>query len=183
MHIETSADARRSRRHAVGGDHAGPAAGDRGYLAAAASRFSLWWHGNRRPPALTADTAPGAGLQGGTAGEDPQPNGDAIPVVQYGVGRQPCRCAQINSLLEFSHAVSMQSTVSRLLQLKIYRTSTRSRCTCTRVHVQYKTRYEVYIRVQYFMYSANKKDVHTKDVPVHEKDQSKAKIQQRTYHT
>ena len=78
--------------------------------------------------------------------------------MQYGVGRQPCRCAQINSLLEFSHAVSMQSTVSRLLQLKIYRTSTRSRCTCTRVHVQYKTRYEVYIRVQYFMYSANKKE-------------------------
>ena len=104
-------------------------------------------------------------------------------VVQYGVGRQPCRCAQINSLIEFSHAVSMQPTVSRLLQLKIYRTSTRSRCTCTRVHVQYKTRYEVYIRVQYFMYSANKKEVHTKDVPVHEKDQSKAKIQQRTYHT
>ena len=103
--------------------------------------------------------------------------------MQYGVGRQPCRCAQINSLLEFSHAVSMQSTVSRLLQLKIYRTSTRSRCTCTRVHVQYKTRYEVYIRVQYFMYSANKKEVHTKDVPVHEKDQSKAKIQRRTYHT
>ena len=32
-------------------------------------------------------------------------------VVQYGVGRQPCRCAQINSLLEASHAVSMQSTV------------------------------------------------------------------------
>ena len=78
--------------------------------------------------------------------------------MQYGVGRQPCRCAQINSLLEVSHAVSMQSTVSRLLQLKIYRTSTRSRCTCTRVHVQYKTRYEVYIRVQYFMYSANKKE-------------------------
>ena len=56
-------------------------------------------------------------------------------VVQYGVGRQPCRCAQINSLIEFSHAVSMQPTISRLLQLKIYRTSTRSRCTCTRVHV------------------------------------------------
>ena len=94
--------------------------------------------------------------------------------MQYGVGRQPCRCAQINSLIEFSHAVSMQPTISRLLQLKIYRTSTRSRCTCTRVHVQYKTRYEVYIRVQYFMYSANKKEVHTEDVPVHEKDQSKA---------
>ena len=40
----------------------GPAADDRGYLAAAASRFSLWWHGDRRPPALTADTASGAGL-------------------------------------------------------------------------------------------------------------------------
>ena len=78
--------------------------------------------------------------------------------MQYGIGRQPCRCAQINSLLEVSHAVSMQSTVSRLLQLKIYRTSTRSRCTCTRVHVQYKTRYEVYIRVQYFMYLASEKE-------------------------
>ena len=60
-----------------------------------------------------------------------------VTVVQYGVGRQPCRCAHINSLLEVSHAVSMQSTVSRLLQLKIHRTSTRSRCTCTRVPVQY----------------------------------------------
>ena len=84
MRIETSADARQSRRHAAGGGLAGPAAGDRGYLAAAASRFSLWWHGNRRPPALTADTAPGAGLQGGTAGEDPQPNGDAIPAPSEG---------------------------------------------------------------------------------------------------
>ena len=36
MHIETSADARRSRRHAAGGDHVGPAAGGHGYLAAAA---------------------------------------------------------------------------------------------------------------------------------------------------
>eukprot|EP01048_Picozoa_sp_COSAG05_P000212 COSAG05_NODE_6_length_45604_cov_26.489660_2_plen_177_part_00 len=36
------------------------------------------------PPALTADTAPGAGLQGGTAGEDPQPNGDAIPAPSEG---------------------------------------------------------------------------------------------------
>ena len=79
MHIETSADARRSRRHADGGDHAGPAAGDRGYLAAAASRFSLWWHGERRPPALTADTDPGAGLQARDEGEDQPPNGDAIP--------------------------------------------------------------------------------------------------------
>ena len=50
--------------------------------------------------------------------------------MQYGVGRQPCRCAQINSLLEVSHAVSMQSTVSRLLQLRSTEPSTRSRCTC-----------------------------------------------------
>ena len=78
MPIETSADARKSRRHAAGVDHAGRAADDRGYLAAAASRFSLWWHGDRRPPALTADTASGAGLQGGNEGEVQPPNGDAI---------------------------------------------------------------------------------------------------------
>ena len=30
---------------------------------------------------------------------------------------------------------------------------------------------------------ANKKEVHTKDVPVHEKYQSKAKIQRKIYHT
>ena len=77
MHIETSADARRSRRHAAGVDRAGHAADDRGYLAAAASRFSSWWSGERRSPALTADADSGAGLQGGTAGEVPQPNGDA----------------------------------------------------------------------------------------------------------
>ena len=71
MHIETSADARRSRRHAAGGGLAGPAADDRGYLAAAASRLSLWWRGTSRPQALTADTASGAGLQGG--------NDDAVP--------------------------------------------------------------------------------------------------------
>ena len=78
MPIETSADARRSRRHAAGVGRAGHAADDRGYLAAAASRFSLWWHGDRRPPALTADTASGAGLQGGNEGEVQPPNGDAI---------------------------------------------------------------------------------------------------------
>ena len=77
MHIETSADARRSRRHDAGGGLAGPAADDRGYLAAAASRFSSWWHGDRRPPALTADTASGAGLQGGNDDEVPSPEGDA----------------------------------------------------------------------------------------------------------
>ena len=78
MPIETSADARKSRRHAAGVDHAGRAADDRGYLAAAASRISSWWSGDRRPPALTADTASGAGLQGGNEGEVRLPNGDAI---------------------------------------------------------------------------------------------------------
>ena len=79
MHIETSADARRSRRHAAGGGLAGPAADDRGYLAAAASRLSLWWHGASRPQGLTADTESGAGLQARNEGEDQPPNGDAIP--------------------------------------------------------------------------------------------------------
>ena len=79
MHIETSADARRSRRHAAGVDRAGHAADDRGYLAAAASRLSLWWHGASRPQGLTADTDPGAGLQARDEGEDQPPNGDAIP--------------------------------------------------------------------------------------------------------
>ena len=51
--------------------------GDRGYLAAAASRFSLWWHGQRRPPALTADTDPGAGLQGSIEGDVPPCDGEA----------------------------------------------------------------------------------------------------------
>ena len=77
MHIETSADARRSQRHTVSGGHDGPAAGGRGYLATAASRFSSWWSGERRPPALTADTASGAGLQGGNDDVVPSSNGDA----------------------------------------------------------------------------------------------------------
>ena len=77
MHIETSADARRSRRHAAGGGLAGPAADDRGYLAAAASRFSSWWSGERRSPALTADADSGAGLQGGNDDEVPSSDGDA----------------------------------------------------------------------------------------------------------
>ena len=79
MHIETSADARQSRRHAAGGGLAGPAADDRGYLAAAASRFSSWWSGGRRSPALTADADSGAGLQGGNDDEVPSSDGDAIP--------------------------------------------------------------------------------------------------------
>ena len=79
MHIETSADARRSARHTVSGGHDGPAAGGRGYLATAASRFSSWWSGERRPQGLTADTESGAGLQARNEGEDQPPNGDAIP--------------------------------------------------------------------------------------------------------
>ena len=78
MHIETNADARRStRRHTVSGGYDGPAAGGRGYLATAASRFSSWWSGERRPPALTADVDPDAGLQGGTTDDVPPSDGDA----------------------------------------------------------------------------------------------------------
>ncbi len=84
MHIETSADARRSRRHAAGVDHVGHAADDRGYLAAAASRFSSWWSGERRSPALTADADSGAGLQGGNADSNPLSNGDAAPAPPEG---------------------------------------------------------------------------------------------------
>ena len=73
MHIETSADARRSKRHAAGGGLAGPAVEDRGYLA----RLSSWWNGVSRPQGLTADIASGAGLQGGIEDEIPQSNGDA----------------------------------------------------------------------------------------------------------
>ena len=77
MHIETSADARRSRRHAAGDDHVGLAARGYGYLAAAASRFSMWWSGNRRSPALTAGAVSGTGLQGGNDDDVSQSNGDA----------------------------------------------------------------------------------------------------------
>ena len=77
MHIETSADARQSRRHAAGGGLAGPAVENRGYLA----RFSSWWSGERRPQALTADTASGAGLQGG--------NDDAVPSSDGGAATAP----------------------------------------------------------------------------------------------
>ena len=55
----------------------GPATGGRGYLATAASRFSSWWSGERPPPALTADTASGAGLQGGNDDEVSSSDGDA----------------------------------------------------------------------------------------------------------
>ena len=104
MHIETSADARRSKRHAAGGGLAGPAADDRGYLAAAASRLSLWWSGTSRPPALTADTASGAGLQGGNEGEVRLPNGDAIsaPSADSNPRSQPNRRAMPMICLQWS---------------------------------------------------------------------------------
>ena len=77
MHIETSADARRSKRHGAGAD-------DRGYLASAASRLSSWWSGASRPQGLTADTASGAGLQARNDGDDSPPNGYAIPAPPAG---------------------------------------------------------------------------------------------------
>ena len=77
MRTETSADARRSTQRTASGGHDGPAAGGRGYLATAASRFSSWWSGERRPPALTADADSGAGLQGGNDDEVPSSDGDA----------------------------------------------------------------------------------------------------------
>ena len=77
MRIETSADARRSTQRTASGGHDGPAAGGRGYFATAASRFSIWWSGERRPPALTADADPGAGLQGGNDDAVPSSDGDA----------------------------------------------------------------------------------------------------------
>jgi len=78
MHIETSADARQSRRHAAGDGRAGLAADDRGYFAAAASRLSSWWSGTSRPQGLTADAEPGAGLQARNKDSDPPSNGDAF---------------------------------------------------------------------------------------------------------
>ena len=102
MHIETSADARRSRRHVASGGLAGPAADDRGYLAAAASRFSSWWSGERRSPALTADADSGAGLQGGTTDSDPPSNGDAAPAPPEG-GEPPSQSNQDSFFLPPSH--------------------------------------------------------------------------------
>ena len=100
MHIETSADARRSKRHDAGGGLAGPAADDRGYLAAAASRLSLWWHGASRPQGLTADTASGAGLQARNDGDDSPPNGYAIPAPPAGGSPEsdPDRCCWVRPL-------------------------------------------------------------------------------------
>ena len=37
----------------------------------------MWWSGNRRSPALTADADSGAGLQGGNDDEVPSSDGDA----------------------------------------------------------------------------------------------------------
>ena len=55
----------------------GLASGGHGYLAAAANRVSMWWSGNRRPSALTADADSGAGLQGGIDDDVPRSDGDA----------------------------------------------------------------------------------------------------------
>ena len=63
MHIETSADARQSKRHAVGGGLDGPAAGGRGFFATIASAFSSVVGGASHPRALTADADSGAGLR------------------------------------------------------------------------------------------------------------------------
>ena len=124
MHIETSADARRSRRHDAGGGRAGPAADDRGYLAAAASRLSLWWSGTSRPQALTADTASGAGLQGGNEGEVRLPNGDAItaPSADGYPRTQPILVAQQSvpvagqeAGLETNHRAPLRSGAARPL--------------------------------------------------------------------
>ena len=60
------------------------AADDRGYFAAAASRLSLWWRGTSRPQALTADTASGAGLQGGIEDDVPPSNGGAATAPSEG---------------------------------------------------------------------------------------------------
>ena len=53
-------------------------------ITAAASRFSLWWHGDRRPQALTADTASGAGLQGGIEDDVPPSDGGAATAPSEG---------------------------------------------------------------------------------------------------
>ena len=47
-------------------------------------RFSSWWSGERRSPALTAGADSGAGLQGGTTDSDPPSNGDAAPAPPEG---------------------------------------------------------------------------------------------------
>ena len=92
MHIETSADARQSRRHAAGGGLAGPAVENRGYLA----RFSSWWSGERRPQGLTADAEPGAGLQARNEDSDPPSNGDAIPA-PLADGEPPSESDQVDT--------------------------------------------------------------------------------------
>ena len=67
------------------------------YFATAASRFSEWWSGERRSPALTADADSGAGLQGGNEGEVQPPNGDAItaPSADSNPRSQPDLVAQL----------------------------------------------------------------------------------------
>ena len=122
MHIETSADARRSKRHAAGDDRAGHASGGHGYLAAAANRVSMWWSGNRRPSALTADADSGAGLQGGTTDSDPPSNGDAAPAPPEG-GEPPSQSNHWWIFCEWS-ARDYDARVINLDKLKHYEYTT-----------------------------------------------------------
>ena len=120
MHIETSADARRSRRHAAGGGLAGPAADDRGYLAAAASRFSSWWSGERRSPALTADADSGAGLQGRITDYFPPSNDGAATAPPEGGDQAlksnlPLRLPQCDWQLSVMHACSDSDPASTVV--------------------------------------------------------------------
>ena len=79
------------------------------------------------------------------------------------------------------HAVDSQSTTTA----KIYRTKYKIKMYMSAVHVQSETRYEVYIRVQYIMYSANKKENPYKNRYRYTKRRTKMKGQstkRRTYH-
>ena len=64
MHIETSADARQSkRRDGSAGQPPDGAASERGFFASVASMFKAAVSGHAKSPASTADTANGAGLR------------------------------------------------------------------------------------------------------------------------
>ena len=101
-------------------------------------------------------------------------------------GRQTTMQMRANQFLPRSqscsqHAVDSQSTTTakdlqNQYKIKMYL----YKSTCT-----YKTRYEVYIRVQYFMYSANKKENPYKNRYRYTKRRTKMKGQstaKRTYH-
>ena len=84
MHIETSADARRSRQRTDGGGHDGPAASGRGIFAAITSVFSSVMGGASRSSASTADTDSGAGLRGSNDDRERLSRGDAISAPSTG---------------------------------------------------------------------------------------------------